>query len=248
MQIYITTNLINSKIYIGQSIHSNKNYLGSGVKLKKAIDKYGTENFKKEILLEVNTQEELDAAEIYFIKEYNSTDPIIGYNLNQGGQYESRTSTKLHEETKRKISKSLTGYKHSEKSKLKMSKRSSGSNNGMYNKGEKVSGEKNGRYNGNGTTDETRRKLSEAKKGITLSPETREKISEKSSGTSNGMYGTCAYKMWVKQYGKEEADKRNNEKKLKISNAQKGKKMTEEHKRKISEARKHYWTEKKKNS
>lgn len=46
MQIYITTNLINGKIYIGQSIHSNKNYLGSGVKLKKAIDKYGTENFK----------------------------------------------------------------------------------------------------------------------------------------------------------------------------------------------------------
>lgn len=244
MQIYITTNLINGKIYIGQSINNNEKYLGSGVNLKKAINKYGSENFEKKILLEVNTQEELDAAEIYFIKEFNSTNPAIGYNLNQGGQYESRTGTKLHEETKRKISKALIGHKLSEKTRLKISKKVSG----MYNKGEKVLGEKNGRYNGNGTTDETRRKLSESRKDTKMTLETRKKISEKNAGSNNGMHGTCAYNKWVENYGKEEADKRNIEKKLKISNSIKGKKMTEEHKRKISEARKQYWVEKKSKS
>ena len=51
MYIYKTTNLINGKIYIGQSIRKfSKSYLGSGVKILNAIKKYGKENFKVEIL------------------------------------------------------------------------------------------------------------------------------------------------------------------------------------------------------
>lgn len=50
MVIYITTNLINGKQYIGKDARNNPKYLGSGTYLIKSIKKYGKENFKKEII------------------------------------------------------------------------------------------------------------------------------------------------------------------------------------------------------
>ncbi len=50
MEIYKITNNINKKIYIGKDITCNPNYFGSGVFIKKAITKYGRENFTKEII------------------------------------------------------------------------------------------------------------------------------------------------------------------------------------------------------
>jgi len=50
--VYLTTNLINNKIYIG--VHSTYNlddgYLGSGIGIKNAIKKYGKQNFKRQII------------------------------------------------------------------------------------------------------------------------------------------------------------------------------------------------------
>ena len=51
--IYKTTNLVNGKIYVGKHEFSkdkrlNSSYLGSGVALKRAIIKYGKENFNRE--------------------------------------------------------------------------------------------------------------------------------------------------------------------------------------------------------
>jgi hypothetical protein len=244
MQIYKTTNLINGKIYIGQTIRSSEKYLGSGIKLKEAIKKYGKKNFKKEILLTVSTQQELDEAEIYFIKLFDSNNPKIGYNLNEGGQLENKTGTKLHKETKEKISKSLKGFKHSEETKKLMSKNSSGENNGMYKKGHLISGEKNGRFGGKGTTDETREKISKSKKGSKASEETKKLISEKLSGENNGMYGKNQYNIWLIKYGKEVADKKLQEFKEKQKLANKGKKFSEEHKEKIRQARIKYWQNK----
>ena len=60
MIIYKTTNLINSKIYVGQDSKNNYNYLGSGIIIKKAIKKYGKENFKKEIIEYCNDKQKLD--------------------------------------------------------------------------------------------------------------------------------------------------------------------------------------------
>ena len=85
MIIYKTTNLINGKIYVGQDSKNNPNYLGSGKYINKSINKYSKENFKKEILCECNSKEELNEKEIYWIKELNSKVPN-GYNLTDGGE------------------------------------------------------------------------------------------------------------------------------------------------------------------
>ena len=54
--IYLTTNLVNGRKYIGKRISPvfDIKYNGSGTLLKKAINKYGKENFKTEIIESVN--------------------------------------------------------------------------------------------------------------------------------------------------------------------------------------------------
>jgi hypothetical protein len=47
--IYLTTNQINGKIYIGQTSINKHGYIGSGKLLKKAIKKYGKNNFIRTI-------------------------------------------------------------------------------------------------------------------------------------------------------------------------------------------------------
>lgn len=71
--IYKTTNLVNGKIYIGQ--HHCKTdefdgYLGSGVSLTNAVRYYGPENFKRETLRVCDTQLQLDAWEMLYIKRF----------------------------------------------------------------------------------------------------------------------------------------------------------------------------------
>lgn len=86
MIVYKTTNLVNGKIYIGQDSKNNPNYLGSGYIFLKAFNKYGKENFKKEILEHCQTKEELNDKEIYWIEKLNSTNSKVGYNIATGGQ------------------------------------------------------------------------------------------------------------------------------------------------------------------
>ena len=88
MYIYKTTNLLNGKIYIGKRVYRKKDdswYLGSGIYLNRAIKKYGRENFKKEILEWCNDKTHLCKREIYWIEQFNATNPEIGYNLSLGG-------------------------------------------------------------------------------------------------------------------------------------------------------------------
>lgn len=84
--IYKTTNKINGKIYVGQ--HKTKNindgYIGSGLILNNARQKYGEENFKREIL-EFCTRDNLNEREIYWIEKLCARNPHIGYNIKKGG-------------------------------------------------------------------------------------------------------------------------------------------------------------------
>lgn len=84
--VYITTNLINGKQYIGQHKGTyNDSYLGSGTLITKAIKKYGKNNFTKEILAYCDSREEADEQERYYIKKYNAIDNTNFYNCQEGG-------------------------------------------------------------------------------------------------------------------------------------------------------------------
>ena len=110
--IYKITNLINGKVYIGQTYrllrHRITCYkrLKCNEHLKNAIIKYGFDNFKFEVIYETHNINELNEKEIFYIKEYNSTDKNIGYNIDLGGRNKI-----VSEETKQKMSKSGLGKK-----------------------------------------------------------------------------------------------------------------------------------------
>lgn len=161
MIIYKTINLINNKIYIGQDKKNNPNYLGSGLLLKQAINKYGIENFKKEILEVCDNIELLNIAEIYWIKKLNSQDRNIGYNISNGGSGgDTFTNNPNKEDWRRKNGLATLGKKlpKSEETKQKISdavKRSWELNPNQGSTGKKW-------------TEEEKQKMSDAKKGIIL--------------------------------------------------------------------------------
>ncbi len=87
--VYITTNHINGKKYIGQKNYDKKeawtDYLGSGIRLNRAIDKYGKINFSKEIIENCKTAEELNEREKYWIEYYDAVKSDEFYNIAPGG-------------------------------------------------------------------------------------------------------------------------------------------------------------------
>lgn len=87
--IYLTTNLINGKIYVGmhrvKNNQKDESYLGSGKALKRAILKYGIENFSNKILEWCETEELLADRERFWITELNAKAKGVGYNMKDGG-------------------------------------------------------------------------------------------------------------------------------------------------------------------
>jgi len=82
--IYKITDSTNGKIYIGQSCYLDDNYLGSGNLIKEAVKIKGKKNFSKEYLTFCDSKD-LNRLETKYIKENNSCDSNIGYNLYLGG-------------------------------------------------------------------------------------------------------------------------------------------------------------------
>jgi len=120
MIIYLIENLINGKVYIGQTVKSleerkfshkqGSKYLNYS--LYYAMRKYGFDNFNFSIIEKnIETQEALNEAEIYWINCYGSfKNPNIGYNETPGG--DGLGSGKNHP---------MFGKYHSVKTKEKMS-------------------------------------------------------------------------------------------------------------------------------
>jgi group I intron endonuclease len=106
--IYKTTNIKNGKIYIGKDKNNNPSYLGSGVILEQAIQKYGRSSFQKEIIEECDDTA-VDSREIFWIAKFNSTNNKIGYNITNGGTGGDTTSN--HPDKKTIISKRNNGLK-----------------------------------------------------------------------------------------------------------------------------------------
>lgn len=146
--VYKGINLINNKIYVGQhkSQIFDESYFGSGTLWKRAINKYGLENMKIEILEWRESKEKLNEREAYWIKVLNSQNKKIGYNISgsdmsphsmlgeknpmYGKKHSQETKDKMSkkaqkrimsEETKQKISKSLKNKKVSNETKKKQS-------------------------------------------------------------------------------------------------------------------------------
>lgn len=155
---YKTTNKLNGNYYYGMHMTDDLNdgYLGSGIYLWKAINKYGKQNFKKEILQYFKNRKDLEEAESKLITEEILKDPK-SYNLALGGHGGPLHSGRKHsEQTKLKISKALTGKKLS----LETRKKIADKNRNRY------------------VSDETRKKISDKALNRRASDETRKKISD----------------------------------------------------------------------
>ena len=85
--IYETTNTINNKKYIGKHITDDMadDYLGSGIHLGHAIQKYGRDNFSKKILFVYDNEYEMNQMEIEMVNEAIINDAMY-YNIALGGQ------------------------------------------------------------------------------------------------------------------------------------------------------------------
>lgn len=104
--VYATRNLISNKWYVGQ--HSTKNiednYIGSGKIFRDAVKSYGKENFKMRVCGCFEDRENLNKAEIHYIKYFDSRNREHGYNLDFGGNVPTVT-----EEMKLASSKRMKG-------------------------------------------------------------------------------------------------------------------------------------------
>ena len=114
--IYIIKNDINTKVYIGQALDSEKRFQShckgnyDNSLIDKAIQKYGRQHFWYEIL--ENQVENYNEREQYWIRYYNSKKPH-GYNILDGGQNppfykgDEHPNVKISEEDVIKLKKDL---------------------------------------------------------------------------------------------------------------------------------------------
>lgn len=183
--VYLTTNLVNGKQYVGQHLHDvfDKGYKGSGTYILNAINKYGWDNFKCEVLQWCSTQTQLNEVEDNCIRLYGTMVPN-GYNLKGGG-----ANGRYSKEAKKNMSNAQKGRVVTEEQRTKISKtlkgRKRGSLSEQIRKNMSEAAKKRTKRcpmpkstGGWKHTKEWSAKMSEKRKGHTVENETRKKLSE----------------------------------------------------------------------
>jgi group I intron endonuclease len=180
MVIYLITNNINGKIYIGKSINSTEDYYGSGISINRAINKYGKKNFTKKILEKCDNINDLNEKEIFWIKYYDSTNRDIGYNIAEGGNggntrigYTESEMVKYKNKISEGLKKSEKYLKSLETKKNKKRPKHSEVMKKLYQDGKLCVGKNTPK-----PTKETRKKISEKNKGKKRTEETKERIAK----------------------------------------------------------------------
>lgn len=137
-RIYLLTNLVNGKRYVGQTTYSLRVRLQRHFNvayhpgkrdfyLCRALRKYGKENFEISLLCSCGNKAELDLMEDLYIAIYGTMNSSIGYNRKRGGANGKQSlATRLLSSQVRK------GKKHSIESRIKRSIAFSGSRNPMF--------------------------------------------------------------------------------------------------------------------
>jgi group I intron endonuclease len=216
MFVYLITNRINNKKYVGQ--HAGKDlqkyfertvwmalhgYQGKRL-LYRAIRKYGVENFAISPIVIVNNKWEMDLYETRLIESFDLRNPEKGYNLTKGG--DGTLGFYPDDETRQKMSKSHFGKKMSEENRLKFIERNKGNKYALGRKmteehfqkilathlGAKRSEESRKRMSdaqkGKKQSEETKIKRAAALKGQKRSEETKRKMSESLMGNGTGSH------------------------------------------------------------
>lgn len=186
MIIYLITNKLNGKRYVGQTKFSIEDRFekhvydaiiaNRGYALHAALRKYGIENFTIKLLSKCNNLGEANHRESYYIRLLNSLSPA-GYNLRPGGD-----NSPISAETKKKMSENRKGNKHhffgkhfSDQHKKNLSESQTG--RGL---GSKMSEETKKKmslsHTGKEFSEDTKKKLSDALLGIPLTDERKENI------------------------------------------------------------------------
>lgn len=170
--VYQVTNLINDKVYIGahKTTTINDRYMGSGIALRHAINKYGISHFKKEILYIFDNPDDMFAKErelvdSYFVKR-NDT-----YNLIEGGLGGSGIRHTV--ESKKRISDALRNRDPAIRAKA----------------AQKMQG--HAYWGVNSHTEQTKDRMSESRKQFyaNLTIEERKEVLGDRSGVNNSFYG-----------------------------------------------------------
>jgi len=192
--IYLVTNNLNGKQYVGQTIVAG-NKVGHGYMVTAAYKKYGKENFTYEtICSDLDNKAILNFAERFWIKVMDSRTPN-GYNIEHGGS----SKDKVSDETRKKLSIANTGKKQSPEQIAKVVKALKSRPKEVY---ERVAAKTKGlkrspefckmigdQHSGKVLSAETKAKLSAVNKGKKLSEETKLKLSE------------AAKRQWARQKG-----------------------------------------------
>jgi group I intron endonuclease len=155
--LYKITNLLNDKVYVGQTINAGRRWSDHKWLSKKkpeqyihrAMNKYGIKNFQFEVIAECKSSSDANETEKQLIIQYDSRNPEKGYNLAPGGETAWNTGLPAEQQP-------MYGKHHSEESRKKISE----SNIGKLNP----------------HTEEWKEKVSSVLIGHAVSDETKEKI------------------------------------------------------------------------